>query len=169
MIQPRKYVPLEITRTVFSGEGPKEVTETRYLFFNNWAYRQAAEHLGIDLVAESKKAREALEAKGRTNGAKQKPPASEVAASMLDLEVDNIRMMSVYVWAGLLTEARSRGETLDLDTVESWFSMADLERVGTAVAEAMAAYLPQADTTEAGTPESDTTAGATADVTEGNA
>ena len=123
----RRYVPVKIRRVDFSTDPPAETEETRYLFFNNFAYNSAMEEVkkrGIKMPSQEEIAR--IKASG------------EVADQ--DLQAMMMKQTSVFLWAGFLTQATQRGEHLTPEEVGMWDVQEDQETLAAKLEEAVSAF-----------------------------
>ena len=126
----RSYVPIKIRRVDFTTDPPSETEETRYLFFNNYAFeaaRQEAKRRRIKPVTQPDLER--LQAGGVVD---------EEEAQ--DIQDRFAKQTSVFLWAGFMTQATQRGETLTPEIVGMWDIQEDQETLAAKIEEATAAY-----------------------------
>lgn len=140
---PRKVVPLELTRMTFGADGPKEVTETRHVYFNMAAYDALLDAWGIN----------ANEAARMQQEADDPDELEEMRGNFLEQTetgLSFIENISLMLWAGLQAEAKSRGEDLTKEQVEQWVDMDNQEKVAAAVGEAFNYFLQGTEAEEVG-------------------
>ena len=126
----RSYVPVKIRRVDFSTDPPTETEETRYLFFNNYAYEAAQNEVkkrGIKTVTPAEIAR--FQAGDAVDDSEAQ-----------DIQERLTKQTAVFLWAGFLTQATQRGETLTPEIVGMWDVQEDQETLAAKMEEAVQAY-----------------------------
>ena len=117
---PRKVVPLTFEYMTFTDEGPKEVSEKRHLYYTMGSVIRMMEEMGVD----RERAKQAADSADDEEEAEER--LNEVIQNT-ELEMSEEEAMMVMLWAGLLPEADTRGETL---TVEQVSHMVDTDSMG---------------------------------------
>lgn len=151
----REFVPLTIRRVNFvKGKPPKMEEELRHCYFNNWAYKQMAEALGLDLVGMSKAATASVQNKAKNGEEVNLEQVEEQVSSLLDVDVDNLEQTAVLVWGALITESKQIDEVpLTVDDCLKMLTGNNTEEMLTPVLEALAYYGGDTEKAEVATGE----------------
>ena len=132
-------VPVTFHRFDFSGDGPpKRVEETRYILFNNWAYRKVCKALGINLHSMQEKARkQQKKAASEGKSAEDVELSEDDVTDLLQVETDDMEAIATLLWGGLLTE----DPDLDREEVEKWLTIDNLDYYTVRVLKALSYWM----------------------------